>query len=73
LWIALGTRWWAARLLLLALSGAAVGFFLSWVEPPGDASLFVVFPACYAIWLGGSLFPFRLLGFRLIWRQRARL
>jgi hypothetical protein len=67
LWVALGARWLALRLALLALTLAAVTTLILMTHPP--SILFIVaLVASHAGCLFGTFLAVRTLGCRLLWR-----
>jgi len=71
LWVALGVQRTAVRLGVLAASGVSLAIFLASERAP--ASWVVAFPLLVAALLLGSLWVFRGLGYRLVWRRSLRL
>lgn len=72
LWVTLGVQRTAVRLAVLAASGVGMAIFLASMQPP-DTLLVVVFPLLVAALLLASLWVFRGLGYRLVWRRSLRL
>ena len=71
LWVTLGVQRTAVRLAVLAASGVGLAIFLASMRPP--ASWVVAFPLLVAALLLASLWVFRGLGYRLVWRRSLRL
>jgi hypothetical protein len=73
LWIALGARWPVARVTTfgLAAAGAVVGLFT--LQGSSGFLVILTLPCLYGVWLVGSLWVFRVLGYRLAWRRAIRL
>ncbi|MGA2031647.1 MAG: hypothetical protein ABSG68_05285 [Thermoguttaceae bacterium] len=69
LWVALGTRWLAARLIVAVCATAVVGLYGLYGRVGPHGSTWLVLTAAYVIWTLISLYPFRLLGYRLAWQQ----
>lgn len=72
LWIALGTRWTPLRGLVLGLIGMFLGLFLAMMMPDPEVLLIIVFPVFHVLWLVASLWVFRTVGYRLVWRRAVR-
>ena len=73
LWIALGTRWPVARVAMFGLAAiAAVVGISALLHSPG-ALVILALPFLCGLWLVGSLWPFRVLGYGLAWRRSVRL
>jgi hypothetical protein len=73
LWTALGARWTAARLLLLGLAGGVAATGIAVVDAPYRLITALAFLLLSVAWLVGSLWVFRVAGYRLAWRRAIRL
>lgn len=73
LWTALGTRLPLARYCTLLVAVAAAVATMTLVLGEDEFGYSLVFGIGQTVWLVGSLWVFRLLGYRLVWRRRTRL
>ncbi len=71
--VALGTRFAPARILALGATGAAVVAAVMHIPGPLPLGEAIVFGALCVVWLAGTLWLFRLAGYRLLWRGAVRL
>ena len=74
LWIALGVRWPAVRIVVLMVTSiAGVTIFRLATGYSTEAWEIVTYFVAQAVYLVGSLWLVRLAGYRLVWRRRVRL
>jgi len=73
IWITLGTRWTAARYVVLLAAGIGAGGLLFFAAGPGGGNGLFIFCFAQVFWVTGSLWLVRMAGYRLIWRRRVRL
>ena len=74
LWIALGVRWPAVRIVVLVVTSiAGVAILQLTVGSRGELGEFVTFFVVQAVYLVVSLWLVRLAGYQLVWRRWVRL
>jgi len=73
LWIGLGARWPAIRVVSLGLTAAAGVTILALLIDTAEVWECMAYCFFQAAYLVGSLWLVRLAGYRLVWRRRVRL